>query len=45
MIGGGMALVAYAVCGELGELLVGAKRPALDTRDARELARRVCLTR
>jgi hypothetical protein len=45
VIGGGMALVAYAVFGELGDVLVGSKRPALETRDAREMARRVCLTR
>jgi hypothetical protein len=44
VIGGGMALVTYAIFSEIGELLMG-KRPALETRDAREMARRVCLTR
>ncbi len=40
---GGMALAAYAVFGEVGELLVPRKSPAMAARDARELARRICL--
>jgi hypothetical protein len=45
VVGGGVALMIYAVFGELGEFLVGRKTPALAPRDAREMARRVCLTR
>jgi hypothetical protein len=39
----GIALLAYAVLGELGELLVGGTKKTLDNSTAREIARRMCL--
>jgi hypothetical protein len=39
----GIALLAYAVLGELGELLLGGAKKTLDNSTAREIARRMCL--
>jgi len=39
----GVALLTYAVFGELGELLVGGAKKTLDNSTAREIARRMCL--
>lgn len=43
VVGGGFALLAYALFGEIGESLVG-RRPSMDISAARELARRLCLS-
>jgi hypothetical protein len=42
VIGGGVALFAYAVFAELGALLVGSSGKTLDTSVAREIARGMC---
>jgi hypothetical protein len=42
VIGGGLALFAYAVFAELGALLIGDSGKTLDTAVAREIARRMC---
>ena len=42
VIGGGIALFAYAVLAEFGASLTGKPRQALETSVAREMARRMC---
>ena len=42
MIGGGIALFAYAIFAELGALITGHPYQPLDTSAAREIARRMC---
>ena len=42
VIGGGLALFAYAIFAELGALLTGTPSKPLDTSVAREIARRMC---
>ena len=42
MIGGGIALFAYATFAELGAFLTGSPARTLDTTVARELARKMC---
>jgi hypothetical protein len=42
VIGGGVTLLAYAILAELGALILGDSAKALDTADAREIARRMC---
>jgi len=42
VIGGGIALFAYAIFAELGALLTGNPYQSLDTSAAREIARRMC---
>jgi hypothetical protein len=41
-IGGGAALLAYAICAELGAFLTGNTGKTVDTTVAREIARRMC---
>jgi hypothetical protein len=43
VVGGAIALVAYALFTELSEILLGSSESSLDTPTAREIARRVCL--
>lgn len=42
VIGGGIALLAYAIFAELGAVLTGNAFKTLDTSAAREIARRMC---
>jgi hypothetical protein len=42
LIGGGVALFAYAVFAELGAFLTGSHSKTLDSSVAREIARRMC---
>ena len=42
VIGGGAALLAYAICAELGASLTGNTGKTVDTTVAREIARRMC---
>jgi hypothetical protein len=42
VIGGGVALLAYAICAELGAFLTGNTGKTVDTTVAREIARRMC---
>jgi hypothetical protein len=42
VIGGGVALFAYAIFAELGAFLMGDAGKAVDTSAAREIARRMC---
>jgi hypothetical protein len=42
VIGGGLALFAYAIFAELAALLTGTPSKSLDTSVAREVARRMC---
>lgn len=42
VIGGGVALFAYAVFAELGAFLTGKPSNTLDTSVARDIARRMC---
>jgi hypothetical protein len=42
VIGGGLALFAYAIFAELAALLTGTPSKSLDTSVAREIARRMC---
>ena len=42
VIGGGVTLLAYAILAEFGALILGGGAKALDTADAREIARRMC---
>jgi hypothetical protein len=42
VIGGGIALFAYAVFAELAAFLTGTPSKTLDTSAAREIARRMC---
>ncbi|MGB6307761.1 MAG: hypothetical protein WBF89_08195 [Steroidobacteraceae bacterium] len=42
VIGGGIALFAYATFAELGAVLTGSPARTLDTAAAREIARRMC---
>ena len=42
VIGGGVTLLAYAILAEFGALILGDSVKALDTADAREIARRMC---
>jgi hypothetical protein len=42
LVGGGIALFAYAVFAELGAFLAGIPNKTLDTSAAREMARRIC---
>jgi hypothetical protein len=42
VIGGGIALLAYATFAELGALLTGSPSRTLDTMVAREIARSMC---
>jgi hypothetical protein len=44
VIGGGIALFAYATFAELGALLTGSPARTLDTTVAREIARTMCGT-
>jgi hypothetical protein len=43
VIGGGIALLGYAVFAELGETLIGRSKNSIDSPAAREIARRMCL--
>jgi hypothetical protein len=43
VVGGGIALIAYAVFSELSEFVVGGTEKSLDNSTAREIARRMCL--
>jgi hypothetical protein len=43
VIGGGIALLGYAVFAELGESIVGKTEKAVDSSTAREMAHRLCL--
>jgi hypothetical protein len=45
VIGGGIGLFSYAILAELGALLTGTPSKTLDTRAAREIARRLCIDR
>jgi hypothetical protein len=42
VIGGGLALFAYAVIAELGAFLAGIPSKTLDTSAARQMARSIC---
>ncbi len=42
VIGGGIALFAYATFAELGAFLTGSPARTLDTTAAREIARKMC---
>jgi hypothetical protein len=42
VIGGGIALFAYAIFAELGAFLTGSPARTLDTAAAREIARQMC---
>ena len=42
-ISGFVALVAYALLSQLGDVLLGRSDKALDNSTAREIARRMCL--
>lgn len=42
VIGGGIALIVFALLGELGEFLSGARKSP-EVANAREIARRVCM--
>jgi hypothetical protein len=42
-ISGFVALVAYAVFSQLGDVVLGRGEKALDSSTAREIARRMCL--
>jgi hypothetical protein len=42
LVGGGIALFAYAVLAELGAFLTGSSGKTLDSSVAREIARRMC---
>jgi hypothetical protein len=42
VVGGGIALLAYAIFAELGSVLTGNAYKNLDTSAAREIARRMC---
>jgi hypothetical protein len=42
VIGGGVALLAYAICAELGAFLTGNTGKTVDSTVAREIARRMC---
>jgi hypothetical protein len=42
VIGGGLALFAYALFAELGSFLAGIPSKTLDTSVAREMARSIC---
>jgi hypothetical protein len=42
VIGGGVTLLAYAILAEFGALILGDSAKALNTADAREIARRMC---
>jgi hypothetical protein len=42
VIGGGLALFAHAVLGELAALLTGTADKSIDRSAAREMARRMC---
>jgi hypothetical protein len=43
VVGGGVALLTYAVFSELGEFFSGGSKKTLDDTTAREIAHRVCL--
>jgi len=43
IVGGGVALLSYAVFSEVGELVAGDAKKTVDSSTAREIARRVCL--
>jgi hypothetical protein len=43
VVGGGIALIAYAVFSELGEFFMGGAAKPVDNSTAREIARRMCL--
>ena len=43
IVGGGVALLCYAIFSEVGEFVVGETETAVDNSTAREIARRVCL--
>jgi hypothetical protein len=43
VIGGGFALLSYAIFAELGALVTGVPSKTLDTSVAREIARRMCV--
>ena len=43
VVGGTLALVAYAVVSELNELILGGASKSMDDATAREIARRMCL--
>ena len=43
LLGGGIALLTYAVFSEVSESVVGGSKKAIDTNTAREIARRMCL--
>jgi hypothetical protein len=41
-VGGGLALLAYALFGEIAEILIGRPAATMDIGAAREIARRLC---
>lgn len=43
IVGGAIALLSYAVCSEVSELVIGDSKKTVDSSTARELAQRVCL--
>jgi len=43
VVGGAIALLAYAVFSEVGEFLMGSAEKPVDNSTAREIARRMCL--
>jgi hypothetical protein len=43
VVGGGIALLVYAVFAELGESIVGRTEKIVDSSTVREMARRLCL--
>jgi hypothetical protein len=43
VVGGGLALLGYAVFAELADTLIGRERNSIDSPAAREIARRMCL--
>ena len=42
IVGGGLALLGYAIFSEVGEFVVGDTETPVDSSTAREIARRVC---
>jgi hypothetical protein len=44
IVSGGLSLLAYALFGEISEVLIGRRKSAMDVNAAREIARRLCLS-
>jgi hypothetical protein len=44
LVSGGLSLLAYALFGEISEVVIGRRKTAMDANAAREIARRLCLS-